>query len=265
MRPAKSHTAVLLLAVLLLWLVCDHAHADPYADSLRVHGCIGSCFSGNLSSAIGYPDGSYSLVDYVNYPYVDIVFLDNELDDIPGIDIHFCTTTHSGWVVSSLVSASGQSFNLGTPIGNLDLATLGLPPGFLPIRTVVLHFQGGCSPWCDDTNRLRLDAVMCDVPGGVGESAAVSASRFDPPRPNPAAGSVTFSFDLARGGEAHLTVFDPSGRVVAELGGAVLTAGSHVLAWDGTDRRGGLVPSGVYYCRLVAGTLEETRRLIVAR
>ena len=42
-------------------------------------------------------------------------------------------------------------------------------------------------------------------------------------------------------------------------------AGSYTESWDGRDRNGNSVPSGVYLLRFVAGSQRETRRLVVLR
>ena len=54
-------------------------------------------------------------------------------------------------------------------------------------------------------------------------------------------------------------------RVRTLIDGAVLAAGQHALPWDGHDDDGRPVSAGVYFMRLDAGPVRETRRLVVAR
>jgi hypothetical protein len=42
-------------------------------------------------------------------------------------------------------------------------------------------------------------------------------------------------------------------------------AGSHTVAWDGRDARGESAASGVYVCRLQAGSLVTARKLLLLR
>jgi len=42
-------------------------------------------------------------------------------------------------------------------------------------------------------------------------------------------------------------------------------SGYHELEWNGRDARGKAVASGVYFCRLGAGKLTQTRKMIVLR
>jgi hypothetical protein len=49
-----------------------------------------------------------------------------------------------------------------------------------------------------------------------------------------------------------LIVFDLNGRRVASLEAGMKTPGEHVVRWNGRDRAGNRVPSGVYFYRLEA-------------
>ncbi len=84
--------------------------------------------------------------------------------------------------------------------------------------------------------------------------------------PNPFNPRTTISFELWDAMPYSLNIYDVSGRLVRALGkGTAQTAGPYELHWDGRNHRGQLVPSGVYLYRLQAGTLAETRRMVLVR
>jgi flagellar hook assembly protein FlgD len=54
------------------------------------------------------------------------------------------------------------------------------------------------------------------------------------------------------------------GRLVHDLAtGVELSAGRHVLEWDGTDRSGRRVPSGVYFFRTSAGGTQAASKVLL--
>lgn len=92
------------------------------------------------------------------------------------------------------------------------------------------------------------------------------AVRLYPGIPNPFGGSTSLAFDLPAGGaHARLAVYDPGGRRIAILVDARLDQGRHVARWNGTDRAGRAVASGLDLCRLEAGGHAETSRIILLR
>ena len=58
----------------------------------------------------------------------------------------------------------------------------------------------------------------------------------------------------------RLAVYDVLGREVAILVDGVVSAGTHQVAFNASG-----LPSGIYLCRLQAGSLAETRRLVLVR
>jgi hypothetical protein len=83
--------------------------------------------------------------------------------------------------------------------------------------------------------------------------------------PNPAGrGGAEATFRLPAGAIGRLAVFDPSGRRVATIDGAI-SAGAGTLRWDARDAEGSPVAPGVYFLRLDAGNASVTRRLVVVR
>jgi hypothetical protein len=77
--------------------------------------------------------------------------------------------------------------------------------------------------------------------------------------PNPFRGNTTISLSLPSSSHATLTVHDVSGRTVATLLDGELSAGMHAIEWNAS------VPSGVYFCSLVAGGETAGMRMVVAR
>ena len=99
-----------------------------------------------------------------------------------------------------------------------------------------------------DVHATLLPGEVLDVPPGtVSEALALG-----PAKPNPVRNGAEFRFALPREGTVSMTLFDQQGRRVRELVSGVVPAGDHVARWDGRDRAGRTVPTGVYFVRLEA-------------
>jgi flagellar hook assembly protein FlgD len=83
--------------------------------------------------------------------------------------------------------------------------------------------------------------------------------------PNPFNPRVTLQFDLPAAAVAHLEIFDLRGRLVADLGEKHRQAGAHSATWDGIDREGRDLPSGVYLARLRTPDGAASRKIVLAR
>jgi flagellar hook assembly protein FlgD len=68
--------------------------------------------------------------------------------------------------------------------------------------------------------------------------------------PNPFNPSTAISFVLPEDANVHLAVYDLKGRLVNRLIEGDQPAGQYDLVWDGKDRAGDQVSSGVYFARL---------------
>jgi hypothetical protein len=109
-----------------------------------------------------------------------------------------------------------------------------------------------------------------DAVTNVGRSAEASLADTPPTRsyvtrlgaatPNPFNPTTRIPFQLADESHAAITVYDVQGRLVARLVDQVLPAGEHSAVWNAGDR-----PSGVYFFRLQAGEVVETRKVILLK
>jgi hypothetical protein len=89
----------------------------------------------------------------------------------------------------------------------------------------------------------------------------MGAARLLPNVPNPFNPSTELRFELDMSGSVELNIYDARGHLVRSLVAGDFTAGSHGVIWDGTDRAGRQVASGVYQVRMVTGTVVRTRSI----
>jgi len=139
------------------------------------------------------------------------------------------------------------------------------------------------------SSQVRFRFVASDEePDGIVEAAlddfavvsyqsAMTAVRPDPsapPRaltldqnfPNPFNPSTTIRFAVpAPGAAVSLKIYDVAGRLVATLVDDEKVVGTRAVRWDGKDRRGADVASGVYFYRLISAEKTLSRKLIVLR
>lgn len=83
--------------------------------------------------------------------------------------------------------------------------------------------------------------------------------------PQPARRSAQVCYRLASVCVPTLCIVNVAGRVVRSFGGARLGPGRHQVIWDGLDRQGSAVPSGVYFARLSIGERTYTAPVVLLR
>ncbi len=80
--------------------------------------------------------------------------------------------------------------------------------------------------------------------------------------PNPFNRRTTIAFDAPREMKVSLSVYDATGRMVAELlSDEVARRGRNEVVWRGEDLDGRPVSSGVYFCRLETDGSVQTRKV----
>jgi len=83
--------------------------------------------------------------------------------------------------------------------------------------------------------------------------------------PNPFNPTTTIRFSLDSALPVSLSIYDARGRLVATLVDELRSAGVHDVRWDGTDRAGASVSSGVYFYRMTAGKTAQSRRMVLLK
>ena len=87
-----------------------------------------------------------------------------------------------------------------------------------------------------------------------------SSFRLKQNYPNPFNPETYITYALPKAGEVSLVVFDLRGRMVAQLVNGLMLAGYHSTNWDASR-----FASGIYFYRLQAGDLVQTRKMLLLK
>ncbi len=68
--------------------------------------------------------------------------------------------------------------------------------------------------------------------------------------PNPFNPTTTISYSLSEAGSVEIAVYNIRGQKVRQLLDAKQTVGDHKVTWDGADRYGKPVASGIYFYKM---------------
>jgi len=110
--------------------------------------------------------------------------------------------------------------------------------------------------------------VVTDVtvePGAVDEGPQTRTLSFglEPGKPSPFTSRTSIEYAVPEAQTVELGIYDLSGRLVRTLTSGHQPAGQHTAYWDGSDRNGDRVASGIYFVRYAAGDLVAERKLIL--
>jgi len=83
--------------------------------------------------------------------------------------------------------------------------------------------------------------------------------------PNPFNPQTTVAFTLGTDGPVYLDVYDMAGRHVRKLLGETRAAGRHEVTWDGSDRAGRGLPSGVYFVTARGGGAVNVTKVVLTK
>jgi hypothetical protein len=169
------------------------------------------------------------------------------------------------WLLTSLTSGTHKQWFRHTfdISDDLDLASTEIQ---IALRcTDRQHLNDIChshSPLFDNVTVTRV----ADLITGVGDVPA-GQTMLDQNEPNPFNPTTTIRYRIEEAGHVRLTIFSTSGTRVRTLidGTREARAVGHEVVWDGRDDSGGRVASGVYFYRLEAAGVVETRKMTLLK
>lgn len=96
-------------------------------------------------------------------------------------------------------------------------------------------------------------------------SAPVFATKINSNYPNPFNPETTISYSLKDTEHVTLAIYNLKGELVKTLVDETKLPGNHSLVWNGKDNSGHAVSSGIYFCKLSAGKVSDTSKMILMK
>ncbi len=251
--------------------------------------------SGNGAGGFVFtPDNTQAGTYFVTFIASDGSLADSEIVQILVTEISdTCTGSISGWVIDTADSTGIDSIQVklldGT--GNLIQSTttdppsgraneiglyrfLRLPPGnytvmiVLPPEYTTDSTSKSAIVFCGQETVINFylakpDQVAAQNSETIRSSAATRTNLLKN-YPNPFNPATTISFYAPEAVKATLRIYNVTGRLVKDFD-LYAGPGLNSIVWDGTDSQGNRVASGTYFYRLQAGSLKETRKMVLLR
>ncbi|MBI2427230.1 MAG: fibronectin type III domain-containing protein [Ignavibacteriales bacterium] len=121
-------------------------------------------------------------------------------------------------------------------------------------------------PLHDTTTFTVIVGLTEEVKGILSEHPLARSVSLGINYPNPFNLSTAIPFELSDETSLRISIYNLLGQEVKRLFEGTLTTGRHTIHWDGTDTEGKILPSSVYFCKLVTDdTRTFIRRMILAK
>jgi len=115
---------------------------------------------------------------------------------------------------------------------------------------------------CGEFSRI---SPLADEPEASGNAQVPDHFYVEQNHPNPFNLGTQIQFGLPEACHVGLHIYDILGRRVMTLLDNDFPAGIHAVFWDGKDRDGKGVATGMYFYRIEAGNRVETKKMIIIK
>ncbi|MBK7213130.1 MAG: hypothetical protein IPH88_07515 [Bacteroidales bacterium] len=111
--------------------------------------------------------------------------------------------------------------------------------------------------------KISLDDIQVGVSNpAVSEASLMIASN---PFMKSLVSDLKIIYSLPAPSSIDLSILDLNGRTIKQLRSSMAVAGAHEVFWNGTSGNGGILPSGIYICRLKTRFgVQEARIILIA-
>ncbi len=143
---------------------------------------------------------------------------------------------------------------------------------FFKVRVRFLTWLGRISSWSSERLIYLTDKLILSVGVPPAKSPQTGSGGNLPLAfelrqnyPNPFNPETHISYSLPENGEVRLNIYNMLGQRVKVLVDEYQHAGTQTVTWDGRNENGERVSSGIYFYKLQAGELVQTRKMTLMK
>jgi hypothetical protein len=187
------------------------------------------------------------------------------------------SSSHAGVSGAIVYAADGNGNILGYGVTDAmgSYTIVGLAPGSYNLFADVVGYSSSGSsssspsydasgnPISSTSNLL----VSPESPAGVVVNKTIQPTSYSLEQnyPNPFNPTTQIAFNIAQTERVNISIFNILGQKVATIINAGMSAGAHVVMWNGRNEHGELLPSGVYFYRLSTPTFSAVKKMILLK
>lgn len=177
-----------------------------------------------------------------------------------GIQFNWGAVETTPWL--SINPGSGTSPS--TVDFNIDVT--GLLPGNYTAKVIIKQISAIATGIEDDEDTVSV-TLNVDFQTGVDDLGGTMPTAFSLEQnfPNPFNPTTSIEFNLPKASNVTLSVYNILGQKVVDLVNSSLSAGNKQIEWDGRDKNGRTVESGVYFYKLTADEYTMTRKMMMLK
>ena len=281
----------------------SYVWSDPYAEAIHIieyrivntglkpidSAYVGVLVDGDVGPYRVPYYGQRNLVAY--YPDIRTAYLQNPVDSgsTPvGLTVlaaprplDSLKTSFRWWTGSSQPNTDAlryQKLSAGVIDSNQPVTDLADTRWLISFGPFTIHPAGGSNPdtvvvafgiVCgQNLTAMRQHAIRAKIIYENGGMADVGSPTDDAPAqfmlfqnyPNPFNPATTIRFTLPKSAFVRLSIFNILGEEITTLVDREVSGGTHSLVWEARGNA-----SGVYFCKIRAGSLVQTRKLMLLR
>jgi len=240
----------------------------------------GTVSRGDVITVSGLVDEYNNMTEMISVDYFDLISTGPApIPDIPPIaELVTSSDSAEAWEGCFVRTDSAEVFSMrdgngewiyGVASDSVDVGDFGdyIHPGMGSIIDI-----RGCFNYAFGNFRLdprdTTDIVVL-VPCTAGVDDVTEGTRGElrlyQNAPNPFAGATVVRFAVPSQMRARIAVYDVQGREVDVLTDSVMEPGSHQVQWNGTDRHGRQVSSGIYFYRFTTPNAVMHKKMVMLK
>ncbi|HET6349031.1 MAG TPA: FlgD immunoglobulin-like domain containing protein [Candidatus Krumholzibacteria bacterium] len=252
----------------------DACSCDPNELSVKPQGC------GQNGEIVGDEPMVYTILfENVGTGTAHNIRVESTLDntnlDLSTLSIVGSSHTVTAWQIESdnvlvvnfdgieLPGTTGSGDRTGYVIFSIDPKP-GLADGTAIQNTAQIFFDFN-DPVATNTVLNTIESQPCAATAVGPKTGTPGATQLGQNHPNPFNPATTIEYQLASAQRVNITIYDAMGRLVRTLVDESKPAGWYSVEWNGRDQFGNPVASGVYMSRMKAGTVAQTRKLVLLK